>query len=181
MRWGTRKWEPKLTVRRDSGLLFDCTGPHGAFWEAWKRCIEFQVEEDNDADLFPLGGTSALVPVINPKDWHYDPSGVLSRFGSGANSVGGRASHLAGHFENPPGQWNDLDLYTIGQTALFVVNGHLINVLRDMQMESPQKTEAPLTSGQIQLQSEGAECDYRRITIEPITGYPSDLKQAAKL
>jgi hypothetical protein len=26
-----------------TGILCDCTGPHGVFWKAWKRCFKFQV------------------------------------------------------------------------------------------------------------------------------------------
>jgi hypothetical protein len=81
-KWGTRKWEPKLNVPRDNGILFDCTGPHSAFWNVWKRCLEFQVEEKNMGDLYLLSGTIASVPVVKgAKDWHYDSGGALNTFG----------------------------------------------------------------------------------------------------
>jgi len=54
-KWGERRWEPNLTVARDSGLLYHCTGPHGAFWKVWKRCLEFQVAEKDTGDLFCAG------------------------------------------------------------------------------------------------------------------------------
>jgi hypothetical protein len=41
----------------------------------------------------------------------------------------------------------------------------------------PKKT--PLTSGQIQIQSEAAECFYRRMEIRPLAEFPADIKKAA--
>jgi len=32
VKWGERKWEPRLALPWNSGLLYHCTGPHGAFW-----------------------------------------------------------------------------------------------------------------------------------------------------
>jgi len=187
VKWGERKWEPKLTAIRDNGILFHCTGPHAVFWEVWKRSLEFQVEEKNMGDLYLLSGTRAMIPVVQgngPKDWRYDPAGELKQMGDGPNSVGGKSAHLAGDFEKPNGEWNDLDLYTLGRTAVFVVNGHVDQVLRqtaNLEGKGGQQTEAPLDAGQIQIQSEGAEIYYRRMGIEPITDYPPEIKKVAGL
>jgi len=183
-KWGERKWEPKLAAPRDNGILFHCTGPHGVFWHVWKRCLEFQVEENNMGDLYCLGGTGALVPAVKgPQDWRYDSTAETKRIGAGTASVSGKAAHLTGDFEKPNGQWNVLELYTMGQTAVYVVNGHVDQVLRGtiMMIDGPQKKEVALQAGQIQIQSEGAEAYYRRMEIEPITQFPSEIKTAAGL
>jgi type 1 glutamine amidotransferase len=180
-KWGERKWEPKLKVVRDNGILFDCTGPHGAMWNVWKSSFEFQVEEKNMGDLYIISGTSATVPVIDgPKNWHYDPAGPMMQIG-GPGSVTGKVAHLAGDFEKPNGEWNVLELYTLGQSAVYVVNGHVVQVLRQTQSSTPEHKLAPVKAGQIQIQSEGAECYYRRMEIEPITELPAEIKQTAGL
>jgi hypothetical protein len=123
-----------------------------------------------------------MVPVKNgPKDWQYDPTGEMKRFGFGDGSVGGKVKHLAGDFEKPNGEWNELDLYTIGATAVYVVNGQVVNVLRQIQVKGDSNAGIALTGGQIQIQSEGAECYYRRMGIESIPDYPADIKAAVGL
>ena len=87
VKWGTLKWPPKDRALRDSGLLFHCTGPHGvagSSMKSWKRSLEYQVEDTDDADLFFLRGTHADVPVKvdakNPTHVFYDPDGTLMNF-----------------------------------------------------------------------------------------------------
>lgn len=175
-KWGERKWEPKLQVVRDNGILFHCTGPHGAFWNVWKRSLEFQVEEKNMGDLYCLAGTGATVSVVKgAKDWYYDPAGERKPVGQVANSVTGKVAHLPGDFEKPNGEWNTLELYAFNRTAVYVVNGRAVQVLRDLTLADGK----PLSEGQIQLQSEGAEAYYRRIEISSVTDLPFEIKQAA--
>jgi len=165
VRWGQKKWEPKLAERRDSGLLFHCQGEHGVFWKVWKKCAEFQVEEGNMGDLFLLGGPAADVrQVAVSNSVFFSPVGKLEPAKT-------RICHLEGNFEKANGEWNVLELYTFGQKAVFVVNGHLVNVIENTRING----NAPLVSGQIQIQSEGAEVEYRRIRIQSITEIPKDL------
>jgi len=166
-RWGKTKWPPKLDAPRDSGVLFHCQGAHGASWNAWKRSVEFQVEEANDGDAYFLAGTSAEVhqsEVAQPGTVpFYDPAGKLERRKT-------RVRHLAGDFENLGGEWNVLDLYVLGDKAVYVVNGHVVNVIENIRVDG-----MPVTSGQILIQCEGAEVEYRRIQIRPITEFPAGL------
>ncbi|MDP9175304.1 MAG: DUF1080 domain-containing protein [Planctomycetota bacterium] len=184
IKWGERKWEPRLTLPRNSGVLYHCTGPHGAFWNTWKRSLEFEVLEQQMGDLYPLGGARGDVQVKRAGNlWVYDPTGELKTFGAGIKEKGmNRAAHMLGDFEKPNGEWNTLDLYTIGRTSVRLVNGHLAMVVRNAAiLEGPLQTETPLEGGQVQLQSESAEVYYRRIQIRPLTEFPPTLKQAAGL
>ena len=178
-KWGQLKWEPHLHDRRDNGILYHCTGPHGAFWNAWKRCVEFQVQEEDMGDLFLLSGTRADVPVtLVDKRSFYDPAGELKPFGEGAPS--GSPSHLKGNFEKPNGEWNTLEIYTLGRNAVHVVNGKIVMVLHNTA-NVIDHTEIPLDGGQLQIQCEGAEAYYRRMEIQPITAFPEEIKKAAGL
>jgi hypothetical protein len=181
IKWGERRWEPRLVLPRNSGILYHCTGPHGAFWNTWKRCLEFEVMEDAMGDLNPLGGTRAEVAITRVRKlWTYDPMGTVTAVGAGVKESGGnRAAHLLGNFEKPSGEWNTLELYTIGRTAVHVVNAKVVNVIhRTGVLEGSPPVESPLEGGQLQLQSEGAEVYFRRIQIRPITEFPAEIKQA---
>lgn len=182
VKWGEKKWEPRLTQPRNSGLLYHCTGPHGAFWNTWKRSLEFEVQENDMGDLFPLGGTRAEVIVVKPpsQSWIFDPvAGEPTTIGDPALGAGwNRARHLLGNFETPNGEWNTLELYTLGRTAVHVVNGHIVNVVRNTAIYNADRREtSPLEGGQLQLQSESAEVFYRRIQIRPITDFPDEIKR----
>lgn len=178
IKWGEKKWEPKLTVARDSGLLYDCTGPNGKMWNAWKRCLEFQIQENDMGDLFCLEGTCARLPITKgPKRWHYDPTAPVQAVGAAAGAVTGDVAHLPGKFEKPNGQWNVLDLYNFGTRSVQVVNGHIVLATRGLAfVTGKDKVQTPLTGGQIQLQSEGAEVYFRRVEIKPITDIPAKIK-----
>lgn len=183
VRWGGKKWEPRLNLPRNSGLLYHCTGPHGAFWNTWKRCLEFEVQENDMGDLYPLGGTRAEVVLVKQpsKIWIFDPVGGQSTsVGAGVMEPGGnRAAHRRGNFERPNGEWNTLELYTLGRTAVHVVNGQIVNVVRHTALiAGSPAVESPLEGGQLQLQSESTEVFYRRIQIQPITEFPPEIKRA---
>jgi hypothetical protein len=183
---GRKKWAPHLNDPRDNGVLYHCTGPHGAFWKVWKRSLEFQIAEKDMGDLFALAGTCAEVRVVHPdKLWVYDPAGELKKFTEAKlpdATIGNRAAHLPGDFESPLGEWNTIELYTLGRTSVHVVNGHVDNVIQNAStIEGPDHIETPLSSGQLQIQSEGAETYWRRVEIEPITEFPAEIKKAAGL
>ena len=183
VKWGEKKWEPRLTLPRNSGLLYHCTGPHGAFWNTWKRSLEFEVQENDMGDLYPLGGTRGDVVVVKPPSnvWMFDlAAGAQTTIGDPGLGAGwNRARHRAGDFEKTNGEWNTLELYTLGRTAVHVVNGQVVNVIRNTAMiDGTPAVASPLAGGQLQLQSESAEVFYRRIQIRPITEFPAEIKRA---
>ena len=73
--------------------------------------------------------------------------------------------------EKPSGEWNTIDLYCVGDTSVHVVNGVVTMILyHSRQLENGK--EMPLTSGKIQIQSEGAEVFYRNIRMRSIDKIP---------
>ncbi|MEO0964689.1 MAG: DUF1080 domain-containing protein [Planctomycetota bacterium] len=159
-KWGDQKWEPRLDKKRDSGLLYHCYGDHGAFWRVWKSCLEYQIQEKDMGDFIGLAGPTALVRghLEDGKLKKYDPTAdTLHRTGGYT-----QASHEPDY---PNGQWNHLELYVLGDRAVHLVNGEVVMVLIDARDGDGN----PLTEGQIQLQSEAAECYYKNIRLTPIT------------
>ena len=81
-------------------------------------------------------------------------------------------------YENPTGEWNTIELMTVGQTSVHLVNGKPNLVLRNARHTADGK-EVPLTAGKIQLQSEGAEVFYRNITVRPLEKIPAEYLRVA--
>lgn len=159
-RWGEKKWEPRLKRKRDTGIVYHATGKHGKHANAWKACLEFQVQESDMGDFIGLGGTKAKLPVkFSGKDnkaQTYDPTSetieLTARYTSAASDP---------EFEN--GEWNHLELYVSGDRAVHLVNGEVVLALHDAVHRNKK-----IVAGQIQLQAEGAECFYRDLVLTPI-------------
>src|SRR2546425_406508 len=75
--------------------------------------------------------------------------------------------------EKPRGEWNTVEVIFWAGNCLHLLNGKV-----NMVLTSPRYLEArkviPLRSGKIQLQSEGAECYYRKVEIRPIGEIPAE-------
>ena len=75
--------------------------------------------------------------------------------------------------EKPAGDRNTLDLYVLGDRAIHVVNGvPALEAWNICDVEHLFGRCEPLTHGRIQLQAEGSEALFRRITLEPIKSLP---------
>ena len=87
--------------------------------------------------------------------------------------VGNRCLKL-GDAEKPNGEWNTLDLICFNGNSIHIVNGQVMMRLHNAQRLDGSEP-APLTSGQISLQIEGAEVFYRDVEIQPITEVPAEF------
>jgi hypothetical protein len=92
-------------------------------------------------------------------------------FGEHANGRLIRKSHDT---EKPLGQWNVVELYCYGRTAIHVVNGETVMVNYNTGTYENGVVQ-PLTSGKIQIQSEGAELFVKSVDVRPITRLPAEL------
>lgn len=173
-KWGKEKHAPKRNDKRDSGLLYHAVGAHGADYGFWMRSQEFQIQEGDCGDYWGVAGGSFEVTAIKKDSgvYVYDPSGTPMLFNE--KSEHGRRCIKNPDAEKPSGEWNVAELYTIGDTAVHIMNGTVVMVLiHSRQLEN--ETLIPLTKGKIQLQSEGAEIFYRNLTLQKINNIPPDL------
>ncbi|ABG39339.1 protein of unknown function DUF1080 [Paraglaciecola sp. T6c] len=171
VKWGDKKWAPRLEAKRDSGLLFHCQGEHGAFWKVWKACQELQIQESDFGDYIPLAGPGGTIrSTYKDGQQFYDPNSQER------NQVGGY-SHAYLEPDYQHGNWNTVELYALADSAVFVVNGEVVMVVTDSINEQGE----PLTSGQLQLQSEGAEVFFRDVKIRPIQAFPNHIVREAHL
>ncbi|SDW28727.1 protein of unknown function [Lutibacter oricola] len=162
-KWGEKKWAPRLEAKRDCGLLYHCYGEHGAFWNVWKSCLELQIQEGDMGDLYCLAGTKSKVSA--DKTNHWDPKGERIS----------KTAKRSVDAESPNGKWTRIDLYVVDDVAIHVVNGHVVLALKDAITNKGEK----LNKGQIQIQSEGAECYAKEIFIRPLKKFPKKIKKVA--
>ena len=176
-KWGEKKWAPRLTAKRDSGILYHCYGKHGRFWKTWKTSLEYQVQERDLGDFIPLGGNSETPKVDGPKTAirgrvigkrkTYDPES--ENFITTGGYIDAHKEVDAVH-----GQWNLLEIYVVENDAVHVVNGEIVMVVENAI--NPE-TGKPMTSGQIQIQSEAAECYYKNLVVTPIKKFPRRIRK----
>lgn len=157
-KWGEKKYEPRLERKRDNGLLYHCHGEHGAFWNVWKSSLEYQIQEGDFGDLYRLAGTNAKVTVDAENKW----SAEARELSKGVRSI--RKMDV----ESPQGQWTRVDLYVLDDSSVHVVNGNVVLALTD----AISKEGNILDSGQLQIQSESAECYIKDMHLRPISKFP---------
>lgn len=176
MRWGTAKHAPRADKPRDSGILYHCFSRYvGTPTEQWTRSLECQVQEKDIGDLYALGGRADVaaeqysIPGAAKPFWRYAPGQPLREFI-------GRCSHGSDYNERPNGEWNTVEVIAVGNRSLHILNGRVVNVLHNTRNGTVQPA-TPLVSGPIQLQSEGAECEYRRVEIRSLSAMPAEYEK----
>jgi hypothetical protein len=172
-KWGDRKWEPRLNQKRDSGILYHCHGEHGTFWNVWKSCLESQVQETDLGDMHLLAGpkSKSRFRIVGERNNIFDPQSP--------SPWGEWVGHLSASHEpdRPHGEWNHLEIYVLGDSAIHVANGIVVLAITS----ALDKNGNPLKSGQLQLQSEAAECYYKNVRLSPIKAFPEDIAAKAGL
>lgn len=168
------KWGEKVYGTRNSGLLYHSFGPFGAAYGTWMASIEHQLKHESLGDTHLMANTyceSKTIKSADGKNFNFSPDGQLTLFSEKDN---GRSIKKATDAEKPLGEWNIVDLYCFGQTAVHVVNGQVVMINTNCcKIENDQKI--PLTKGKIQLQSEGGEFYIRKVEVENIKQIPAEL------
>jgi hypothetical protein len=109
------------------------------------------------------------------KKFIYDLTAEAVAFGN-KTPAGGNCAKV-GDFEKSAGEWNTIEVYAVGDSAVQVVNGH--PMLRiDGSRRIAGDGFAPLTSGRLELEVEGWEIYFREIEIRPLKEIPADLSAA---
>jgi hypothetical protein len=173
-KWGEKRWPPREKAVRDSGLLYHCVGEQGAQGTFWMRSQELQIQEKDCGDYWSVAGA-----IVDVEGQRKDGKGPIyfkkggMKYTVPTKETGSRIVKSPDN-EKPTGQWNTIELYTLGQTSVHVVNGKVVMILTGSRQKVGNK-ETPLTKGKIQIQSEGAEVFYRNIMVRPIDAIPPGL------
>jgi len=178
-KWGEKKWPPRdaADTPRDSGLLYHVHAEPGAQDRTWARSIELQIQEHDVGDLYAVGSAIAVRakprPGTTPAVFEYDPTGDWIYF-TQTPGFSGRCVKMP-DAEKPTGEWNTVELVCLGEECIHIVNGKVVmRLYGPMQINSA--VPSSITSGQLILQSEGAELYYRDIRIRSITEIPREYR-----
>jgi hypothetical protein len=166
------KWGDKVFGTRNSGLLYHSFGPFGVAFGTWMATIEHQLMHGNLGDTYLMANTyceSKTIKSEDGKSFIYSDDGQVNSFSEKDN---GRSVKKATDAEKPLGEWNTVDLFCFGQTAIHVVNGKVVMIKTNCsKIENGEKV--PLTKGKIQIQSEGGEFFIRKVELEKIKEIPA--------
>jgi hypothetical protein len=167
------KWGDSVYTVRNSGLLHHSFGDFGAAFGTWMTNIECQLMHDNLGDTYLMNNTlcESAAKSDSTGKFFFTPGAELLKFGEGFN---GRSVKKMKDAEKPLGEWNTVDLFTLGETTVHVVNGVTVMVNHKTGILENGVTK-PLTSGKIQLQSEGGELFVKSIEISPINKLPVEI------
>lgn len=175
MKWGEKKWEPRLAENRDSGILYFSRGDFGVdYWKAWALSQEFQVVEHGLGEYWTIA-TAAIDIRVGPKQPSpdrspdapkWDPAQPWMAFVAPNNHA------LAGSDEFHPGKWNTLELVCFEGSCVHIVNGKVVMALTNSRYLDGDKA-VPLTRGKFQIQSEAAEVFYQDIEVRSIPAMPA--------
>ena len=176
-KWGEKKFAPRADKKRDSGVLYHSVGKEGAWGGVWMKSQECQVQEGDLGDFIVVDTGVAVIPCIFDSlqnVYNYNENGQPLAF-----TVKYSYCHKSADYEKPNGEWNTLEIYTLGDSSVHVVNGQV--VMRAYRLNVSENGKLiPHTRGKIQLQSEGAEVFYRNIYLENITGLPDGIGRALR-
>jgi hypothetical protein len=167
------KWGEVVYTTRNSGLLYHSFGDFGAAIGTWMTNIECQLMHDNLGDTYLMNNTlceSAAKPDSTGK-FFFTPGAEPLKFGDG---LSGKSVKKLQDAEKPLGEWNTVELYSLGETTVHVVNGVTVMVNQKTGINENGVTK-PLTSGKIQLQSEGGELFIKSIEFCSIDKLPEEI------
>jgi hypothetical protein len=171
-KWGEKKWEPRLTELKDSGILYHSRGAFGVdYWKSWALSQEFQVIEHGIGEYWGIG-TSEIDIRVEPKA----PVAVAPKWNPKApwmQFAGSNNNALAGSDEDRPGEWNTLELVCIEDRCVHIANGKVVMALKNARYEDGGQY-VPMKGGKLQIQSEAAEVFYRDIEIRAIPAMPKE-------
>jgi hypothetical protein len=156
-RWGTRRFAPRATVMRDSGLLYHLRGAD----KIWPQCVEFQIQENDVGDLFLLSDVGATSPLAPDRS-----DALFQEAGSPRSQRNGTVKKSSTH--DSLQDWNALELIASEREFVHIVNGFVNQ--RGWGLEYLAGSDwSALDHGRIALQAEGAEVFYRNVQLRTLT------------
>ena len=173
VKWGNKKWEPRMDKLKDSGLLYHSVGACGVdYWRSWMLSQEFQIMEGHMGDFWGIANSAIDVRAFLPEGMMNTVASEKQTFlpigpGTGRDGFCLRSAD----YESPAGEWTTLELICFGDKSLHLVNGQVVMVLQHSRYITNEQA-TPLTKGKIQLQSEAAEVYFKDIKIKPINALP---------
>jgi hypothetical protein len=141
------------------GVLVHASTPR-ALYKMFPKSIEVQMKSGDAGDFW------VIVEDIQAPDMEKRRPKKEGQKWGGTEADARRIINLTDTSEKPLGQWNNMVIEARGDTIKVWVNGDLVN----------EGTGATAQSGQIALQAEGTEVEFRKVEIGPL---PKPTKTAS--
>jgi hypothetical protein len=179
-KWGEKKWEPRLTEPKDSGVLYFSVGEFGVdYWHSWMEAQELQIIEGGIGDYWTIASARIDIPAQKPEGsdfYQYVADAPRRHFAADAASGAAVANHCRrGEDREIPNAWNEVELVCYEGDCVHIANGAVVMALSNSRHLVDGKS-APLRRGKLQLQSEAAEVFYKDVMIRPIGEMPSEYR-----
>jgi hypothetical protein len=178
VKWGNKKWEPRLDKLKDSGLLYNSIGECGVdYWRSWMLSQEFQIMEGHMGDHWGIANSAIDVRAFLPEGTMNTVASEKQPFLPIGPGTGRDAFCLrSADYESPSGEWTTVDLICFGDKSIRIINGHVVMILQNSRYVSDGKS-IPLIKGKIQIQSEAAEVYYKDIRIKSLSKLPEEYSK----
>lgn len=132
------------------GVLVHASTPR-ALYKMFPKSIEVQMNHQHAGDFWCIGEDITVPDMIKRR-------GPQENWGV-TEGKGRRIMNLTDDSENKPGEWNTMVIECVGDAVKVWVNGDLVN----------HGTKCTASKGQLALQAEGSEVEFRKLELTPIT------------
>lgn len=132
------------------GVLVFASTPR-VLYKMFPKSVEVQLMHKNAGDFWCIGEDIA-VPDMETR------RGPKANWGT-TDGKERRVKNLTDSSENPPGEWNSMTVECVENSIKVWVNGDLVNY----------GFNATAGKGNIALQAEGSEVEFRKVMLTPIT------------
>lgn len=134
------------------GVLVFVSKPR-VLYDMFPKSIEVQMQHKDAGDFWCIG-EDITVPDMEKR------RGPKNEWGS-VDGKRRRIMNLTDNSEKPLGEWNTMIIECVGNAIKVWVNGDLVNY----------GTQATARKGQIALQAEGSEVEFRKVDLTPIVAF----------
>jgi hypothetical protein len=132
------------------GVLVHASTPR-ALYGMFPKSLEVQMQHGQAGDFWCIV-EDIVVPDMETRRTPKEKWGITE-------GKARRIVNLTDDSENPKGEWNTMVIECVGDAVKVWVNGDLVN----------HGTKCTATKGQIALQAEGSEVEFRKLLLTPIT------------
>lgn len=137
------------------GVLVHASTPR-ALYEMFPKSVEVQMHHTNAGDFWCIV-EDITVPDMEKRRGPKENWGITK-------GKGRRILNLTDGSEKPAGEWNTMVVECLGGSIKVWVNGDLVNLGSDCTAQK----------GQISIQAEGSEVEFRKVELTPITKLSDD-------
>ena len=137
------------------GVLVHASKPR-ALYGMFPKSVEVQMMHQNAGDFWCIAEDITVPNMVERR-------GPKEKWGSTKGKLR-RVKNLTDGSEKPAGEWNTMVIECVGSSVKVWVNGDMVN----------HGSDCTASEGQLALQAEGSEVEFKKLKITPITQLSAD-------